>query len=141
LRPWGFGVATVDEGRELRAAGIDRPIVVFTPMLVEQLQEARAARLTPALHHAESIRYWAGTGLPWHLAVDTGMHRAGIRWDLVAGLRELLQAAPPEGAFTHRHSAELPGDSASRQLERFPPALGAMPARPPTVPPEARPAV
>ena len=33
LDPWGFGVATVDEGEELRAAGVARPIVVFTPLL------------------------------------------------------------------------------------------------------------
>ncbi|HEU5050689.1 MAG TPA: alanine racemase, partial [Gemmatimonadales bacterium] len=28
LDPWGFGVATVDEGAELRAAGIRRPIAL-----------------------------------------------------------------------------------------------------------------
>ena len=27
--PWGYGVATIDEGAELRAAGITRPVVVF----------------------------------------------------------------------------------------------------------------
>src|SRR5258708_37843329 len=27
LDPWGYGVATVDEGAELRAAGITRPVV------------------------------------------------------------------------------------------------------------------
>ena len=30
LDPWGFGVATVAEGEELRQAGVSRPIVVFT---------------------------------------------------------------------------------------------------------------
>src|SRR3989475_11396348 len=31
LDPWGYGVATVEEGAELRAAGIARPVVVFMP--------------------------------------------------------------------------------------------------------------
>src|SRR5512142_141624 len=33
LDPWGFGVATVDEGRALRDAGIRRPILVLAPTL------------------------------------------------------------------------------------------------------------
>src|SRR5437870_10150810 len=31
LDPWGYGVATLEEGAELRAAGITRPVVVFMP--------------------------------------------------------------------------------------------------------------
>lgn len=130
LDPWGFGVATVEEGRELRAAGVTRPIVVFTPVLLEELPAARDARLTPALHHPEAIRAWAGSGLPWHLSVDTGMNRAGIAWYDVGELRELLVNAPPEGVFTHLHSVELPDGSAERQLARFRDALAALPVRP-----------
>ena len=33
LEPWGFGVATIAEGEELRRAAITRPILVFTPLL------------------------------------------------------------------------------------------------------------
>src|SRR5512132_3855910 len=33
LQPWGYGVATVTEGDELRRGGITRPIIVFTPIL------------------------------------------------------------------------------------------------------------
>ena len=77
LDPWGFGVATTAEGEELRRAGIARPIVIFTPLLADELDAARRARLTPALSERASIRRWAPTGLPWYLAVDTGMSRAG----------------------------------------------------------------
>src|SRR3989475_9922450 len=31
LDPWGYGVATVEEGAELRAAGITRPVLGFMP--------------------------------------------------------------------------------------------------------------
>src|SRR5919202_6076082 len=43
LAPWGYGVATVEEGAELRAAGIARPVLVFTPLLPEELPAARDA--------------------------------------------------------------------------------------------------
>ena len=45
LDPWGFGVATVAEGEELRRASITRPIVVFTPLLAGRLRR-RGARAT-----------------------------------------------------------------------------------------------
>src|SRR5688572_29211822 len=40
LNPWGFGVATVPEGAELRAAGVTGRIVVFTPLLVSEFRDA-----------------------------------------------------------------------------------------------------
>jgi alanine racemase len=95
LDPWAFGVAAVEEGIELRDAGVTRRIVVFTPLLEESLAAARAARLTPALGDPRAIARWAEGGGPWHLAIDTGMHRAGIEWDRVAELRALLAAHPP----------------------------------------------
>src|SRR4029079_6524297 len=49
LEPWGYGVATVAEGEELRRLGVARSIVVFTPLLKEDLPRARTARLTPTL--------------------------------------------------------------------------------------------
>lgn len=130
LQPWGFGVATVEEGIELRSSGIDRPILVCTPVLRTELPRMADARLTPALHDPESIGEWGKTGLPWHLSVDTGMSRAGIPWFLVAELHGLLRTHPPQGVFTHFHSAELPDDTAALQLERFTTVVEALPQRP-----------
>lgn len=130
LDPWGFGVATVDEGDELRRAGIERPIILFTPLLAEEFDAARRARLTPALSSRESIARWGTTGEPWHLAIDTGMSRAGARWDEIAGLGDLVTAFPPEGAFTHFHSAERSDDSRRLQEERFAQAMADLPVRP-----------
>ncbi len=130
LDPWGFGVATVDEGRELRAAGIDRPILVFTPILPEQFASAESLGLTPTLHRADDIRSWASSGRAWHLAIDTGMNRAGIRWSDVGTLGDVLRAHPPQGVFTHFHSADLADATVALQEERFREALAALPARP-----------
>jgi alanine racemase len=130
LAPWGFGVATVEEGIELRDAGVERPIVVFTPLLPEELPAASQARLTPALGSAACIARWSALGGPWHLAIDTGMNRAGARWDEVGALREAAAATPPEGAFTHFHSADRDDGSMAEQERRFRDALDRLPARP-----------
>ena len=133
LSPWGFGVATIDEGRELRDAGIDHPIVVFTPALPDELADLRAVRLTPALGTPAQIDAWRALGAgreDWHLAIDTGMHRAGVHWDEVGELGALLRAAPPQGALTHFHSAELDDGSVAEQERRFERAIAELPARP-----------
>ena len=54
LDPWGFGVATIAEGEELRHAAIRRPIVVFTPLLEGDFDGAVRANLTPSLGDRES---------------------------------------------------------------------------------------
>jgi alanine racemase len=141
LEPWGFGVATVAEGEELRRSGIDIPIVVFTPLLVEEFDAAQRANLTPSLGSAEAIRRWSRTGLPWHLAVDTGMNRAGVPWTDVGSLTDVIARHPPQGVFTHFHSAELEDDSRRRQEQRFTEALTLLPRRPELVHAENSPAV
>jgi alanine racemase len=131
LAPWGYGVATADEGRALRALGVARPIVVFTPLLAEEMAGARAARLVPSLGDADSIARWAADGGgAWHLAVETGMTRSGVRWSEVGALDALLRAHPPEGVHTHFHSAERDDGSMIEQESRFRAALAALPSRP-----------
>ncbi|HEY7237160.1 MAG TPA: alanine racemase [Gemmatimonadaceae bacterium] len=141
LDPWGFGVATVAEGDELRRAGIERPIVVFTPLLIEELDAARRARLTPTLGGAAAIHEWSRTGLPWQLAIDTGMNRAGVSWRDVGTLRDAIANAPPEGVFTHFHSAERADRTREEQEQRFARALAELPVRPAMIHAENSPAV
>src|SRR6185503_4477219 len=69
LDPWGFGVATVLEGDELRRAGIERPVIVFTPLLPDDLDGAERWNLIPALATAATIKRWKVSGLPWHLDI------------------------------------------------------------------------
>jgi alanine racemase len=130
LSPWGFGVATIDEGRALRAAGITRPIVVFTPLLPDDLAFAAEAHLTPALGRAETIVRWSPTGLPWHLAVDTGMSRAGVQWNEIDSIVDIVAESPPQGALTHFHSSATGTGAMAVQEERFVQAIGRLRARP-----------
>ncbi len=141
LNPWGYGVATVTEGDELRRGGITRPIVVFTPILRTEIDALRRSDLTPALGDPAVIESWARTGLPWQLQIDTGMSRAGLPWHRVEEHRALLERAAPAGVFTHFHSAELDDASRDLQEQRFADALAALPARPAMVHCENGPAV
>ncbi|MFL5499375.1 MAG: alanine racemase [Gemmatimonadaceae bacterium] len=131
LNPWGYGVATVTEGEELRQHGVTRPVIVFTPLLESDLERARMARLTPSLGFPSEIDIWrrAGAGA-WHLAIDTGMSRAGIPWRHIHELRHFVELLPPEGAFTHFHSAELDDGTLELQEQLFREALAQLPSRP-----------
>src|SRR5262245_8364180 len=128
--PWGFGVATIPEGQELRDAGITRPILVFTPLLVGDFDAAVRSNLTPTLGDRRSVQEWRLTGRPWQLAIDTGMNRAGIQWTDVGSLRDLVADFPPQGAFTHFHSAQRVDGSRELQETRFNEAVAALPERP-----------
>src|SRR2546423_7443681 len=131
LNPWGYGVATVREGEELRRFGVKRPVVVFTPLLPQDHAPARAARLTPTLGFADEIQGWKKTGASaWHLSIDTGMSRAGIPWREMRSITHLIETFPPEGAFTHFHSAELDDGTLEEQETRFREGIATLPSRP-----------
>jgi alanine racemase len=141
LSPWGYGVATVTEGEELRRGGITRPVIVFTPILRTEIDALRRADLTPALGEPAVIESWSRTGRDWHLQVDTGMSRAGLRWDQIAQHRELLERTRPAGVFTHFHSADLDDASRDEQERRFDEAIAELPERPALVHAENGPAI
>ncbi len=130
LDPWGFGVATIVEGEELRAAAITRPILVFTPLLIADFDAAVRADLTPTLGDRAGILRWQETGRPWHLAIDSGMSRAGIQWNEIDSIRDVIALRPPQGVFTHFHSAERDDETRNVQERRFDEAVAALRVRP-----------
>lgn len=117
--PWALGVATLDEAFALRQAGCTSRVMCTSPLLVRDLADALALGVRPALHTVETITAWADLGgAAWHLSIDTGMSRAGVRWDEVAPLASVIRAHPAEGVFTHFHSAER-NDGSREQQERL----------------------
>ena len=131
LDPWGYGVATIEEGAELRDAGISRPVLVFMPARAQLFDDYDRYQLTPALGDAGSILEWTTRGdRPFQIEIDTGMGRAGVRWDEVDELGEAIDTPSFEGCYTHFHSAERNDGSAERQVERFLGAVGRLPRRP-----------
>jgi len=131
--PWAFGVATVDEGRELRSLGVSRPIWVLSPTLPETLEVAGDAALTVSVSHLatlERLGDLAPVTVPpaFHLEVDTGMGRAGFPWDDVGPAFEAARRAEAagarwEGCFTHLHSADEAPGTIEGQWARFQKAL------------------
>jgi alanine racemase len=135
LDPWGFGIATPEEGAVLRAQGIRRPLLVTSPLVPEWIEPCLELELRPAIGDAEALRAWLAHGdHPFHLEIDTGMARAGLRWDDESALSDvanrLVRARGWEGAFTHFHSADTDPASAAEQWRRFQAALERWPRRP-----------
>ncbi len=134
LEPWGFGVATTAEGEELRVAGVTRPIVVFSPLVPAGLSACVEHDLRPSLGDIASLAAWIPNGRPFHLEIDTGMARAGLRWNDGAALadaaRLLADAAGWEGVYTHFHSSDSDPSATARQWDRFEMVLSALPSRP-----------
>jgi len=130
VEPMAYGIATVAEGKALRQAGIVRPLIVFTPLLPDEYGAAHELSLTPTLGSIDEISAWRSIGDAWHLSIDTGMSRAGIPWRQIGEISHLTELVPPEGAFTHFHSAELDDGTMEEQERRFRDAVASLPSRP-----------
>lgn len=135
IEPWGFGVATVEEAAALRSAGVTRPLLVATPLVPQWIEQYLKLDLRPAIGDLAALEAWiARSDRPFHLEIDTGMSRAGIRWDDYAALEALRTALAPtagwEGVFTHFLAAESDADTTVRQWDRFQGVLESLPRRP-----------
>ncbi len=133
-----FAVATVEEGRELREAGIDTPILVLFTGTPADAEQALASRLIPTIagwDFAETLDRLASdtVPIPVHVNINTGMNRSGVPWrDAPQFLRRLqqLRALDIEGLFTHFATADMPDKSfVSVQCKRFAAVLENAPAR------------
>ena len=138
LDPWGFGVASIDEARVLRASGIVRPILVMTPLQPQAIRQYLDLDLRPSIGDVPALESWIATGSkPFHVEIDTGMSRAGVRWDDRASVSRLATLFPAakgwEGAFTHFLAAESDLDGSKRQWDRFQEVLRVLPGRPPLI--------
>ena len=101
-----LAVVTVEEGAELRRAGIKAPILVFTDLLPDRLPLAEELRLTVTAHSLASARRVAARpGLEAHLKVNTGMNRWGVEPHQVGEARKILDSQL-SGVYTHLASAD-----------------------------------
>ncbi len=110
-----FGVATVEEGVELRQAGIREPIVVMGGVDEMQAGEALAQGLSAALFDREHVPYLSraaeksGRPFPVHIKIDTGMGRLGLVREATKAVIEAIGSAKAlrvEGVMTHLSSAD-----------------------------------
>lgn len=134
-----FGTGTIDEGIQLREAGIKRPLLILMNYLDQQFESLLRYQLTPILDNletAEALNSYlshAGKKLPFHLKVDTGMTRLGILPEEIGTFCDRLRSLTclePVGLLSHLADAgekkytakqERVFESARREFqERFP---------------------
>lgn len=120
-----LGVARVSEGRALREAGIDVPILLLSEPPLASAAQAAELGLTPTVYTPEGIDAFADAAkqLDVHLKVDTGMHRYGAAVESVDELVARIDSSPTlnlSGLWTHLAVAEETADPFTKQqFERF----------------------
>ncbi len=128
-----LGVACLEEGAELREAGIRLPILVLGASPLEELPELLHYGLTQSIHDRPSAEAFSkaalalGKTLPVHIKVDTGMSRLGFFCDeqTEAQASADIQAIYPllglqmEGIFTHFAVSDEDEAYTRLQFDRF----------------------
>jgi len=129
--PWGYAVATVEEGAELRGGGVTRRVLVFAPAQASEFPDYERHRLTPVFDYLPALRAWRSRSAgAFHVEIDTGMSRTGVRPGDLGEWREALNTPSFEGCFTQFHSAHRDLDATTAQWGRLTQAIRGL-ARPP----------
>jgi len=133
-----LAVALVEEGVELRAAGIEAPVLLLSEPPHAAIEAVIEHRLTPTVYRPETIAALGiaavgrGTTVAVHAKLDTGMSRVGAdepSWDAVLTLLAATAGVVVEGVWTHLACAEdRAADANAQQLAAFERALAAVAA-------------
>ncbi len=131
-----FAVATVSEGVALREAGIEWPILILSEPPVDCVRTLVEYDLMPAVYTADfalalgEAAASAGRVARYHLALDTGMTRIGVRREDAVELRRTIdfhRGLECAGTFTHFATADMLDDwDFALQLNRFTEAIEAL---------------
>lgn len=122
-----LGVATLDEGIELRRHGITAPVLILSPTLPSEAELVVENDLMAAVSNASAARALAdaararGRTARIHVEVDTGMGRAGIApGDAVSFCAALhdLHGLHLAGMFTHFPRADAADGQAMVERQR-----------------------
>lgn len=123
-------VAVLDEGIDLRRAGITMPIMVFNPK-VENYKEMFRHNLEPEIYSLEMLadvireaQKFNVKGYPVHIKLDTGMHRMGFVEKELPQLMDMLTIQDnvvAKSVFSHLATADCldMDDYTLFQLDRF----------------------
>lgn len=140
----GVSVATVEEGVELREAGIRLPVLLLGHVPEEDYEAVISYRLTPSIietGQAAKLNETArrmDTRLCVHISVDTGLHRIGLDHVYAApAIRCVAELANLRvtGIWTHFATSDAETlDSTNEQLDRFLAVVSACGLRGPDLP-------
>ena len=127
---FAFGVASLEEGRQLRRLGVTQPVMIHSPVCPTSLEGVAADGLQVTVSDLDGLRALAAAAgdaaspVPFQIEVDTGMGRSGFAardcgawWPEV---RASMAGLALSGVWTHLHSADSDClDSARDQVDRF----------------------
>ncbi len=140
----GLAVSLVEEGLELRGAGVTCPILVLGAYYGHTQSEVLEEGLTPVVYDIGELQRFGATphrrkprqpgaaardGRRWsiHVKIDTGMNRLGVQVKQLPAFLEMAARFPEvelTGMATHFASADMKdGDNTREQLSRFRQAL------------------
>ena len=124
-----LAVATVEEGVALRQAGVQMPILILSEPPVDCVGTLVEYDLMPSVYTADfalalgEAAAAADRVARYHLAIDTGMTRIGVRREDVLELRRTIdfhRGLECAGMFTHFATADAIDDwDFALQLNRF----------------------
>lgn len=133
-----LGVALVEEGLELRAAGVTAPILILAGAYDDAWDVLLRHRLTPILSSLDHLAALAAAARALrvraeaHLEVDTGMGRLGVAPAELPAILGALRDAPEvtlSGLCTHFAGADTDDDEGNdRQVRLFHGAADALAA-------------
>ena len=131
-----LAVATVDEGIKLREGMVGSPIVLLSEPPATAAPLLLAYKIMPSIYTPEFAIAYAekadeyGIRAPFHLAVNTGMNRIGVRYDNVVDFMRKVsfhRALDLVGTFTHFATADCEGTlDFGIQVKRFTEAISAL---------------
>jgi alanine racemase len=121
-----FGVATVDEGAELREAGIKNEILILSPILETEIAAVARHHLAITISSvdiAEAVQKEAGGQvIDAHVEIDTGMGRTGVAEETAFDEIRRIAGAPGVrlcGVYTHFPVSDTDPDFTRAQIRRF----------------------
>lgn len=133
-----LAVATVEEGVELREAGIEAPILILGATADSQAEEIIQHDIMPSVFSVEYGRALSnmakklGKEANIYIKLDTGMSRIGFVADRSETVDEIAEIASMpnimiQGIFSHFSTADEADDSyTKRQFEKFMGVCGAL---------------
>jgi alanine racemase len=111
-----LAVSNVEEGIALREAGIAARILVMADYLPENRPFFKEFHLTPVIHSLEDV---ATADVPYHLKIDSGMGRLGVR-NPAEEVAKAVKDTDLEGLMTHfASSANYESGQTEEQIARF----------------------
>lgn len=124
-----LGVATIDEGVDLRKGGIRTPLLIMSGLFSwDEIEPVVRYDLTPVVHDeallARFVAWSKGLIRPVkvHVKFDTGMGRLGFKPQEAERIAGILRGAPglqPEGIMTHFPASEVRDEYGLGQIKTF----------------------